>query len=111
MKKKYSTKLIYSGNNIVTTISDRFWNTTPEVVTYTYDNKNNPLKNANIYYRMLGIQAGSISENNVIEERSENQTINYGIKYDSDNFPIKVTAIVKETGKLWIEQNFEYTKI
>lgn len=110
-EKKYSTKFYYSGNNIIATISDRFWDTTPEVVTYKYDNKNNPFKNQDIYFRMLGLQVAILSENNVIEEQRENQIINYDIIYDDYNFPIKITGIVKETGKLWVEQTFEYTKI
>jgi hypothetical protein len=108
--KKYSSKYYFSGNNVVKTIIDEFWKTAPTITEYKYDNKNNPFKNHNLFFK-LAWGSAFLGDNNAVEEIIGDTVIKYSIIYDLDNFPIKVTGINQKTGKLWTEYNYEYIKI
>ena len=108
--KKYSSKYYYSGNNVSSTSVDNFWKSEPSITEYKYDNKNNPFKNHNLFFKLMW-GAEFLGDNNVIEEILEDRIIKYTIIYDSDNYPIKSTGIDQETGKMRTEFSYEYIKI
>lgn len=108
--KKYSSKYYFSGNNVTMTNEEAFWKSEPTITEYKYDNKNNPFKNHNFYFK-LSWGADFLGENNVVEKIIGDTVIKYSIIYDSDNFPIKATGTNQKTGKLWTEYTYEYIKI
>ena len=108
--KKYSSKYSFLGNNVSSTSVDNFWKTEPTITEYKYDNKNNPFKNHNLFFK-LAWGSAFLGDNNAVEEIIGDTVIKYSIIYDSDNFPTKVTGINQKTGKLWTEYNYEYIKI
>lgn len=108
--KKYSTQYTFLGKNIATVNQQEFWKPEPTISQYKYDNKNNPFKNHNFYHKLIW-GPEFLGDNNAIEKTIGKTVIKYTIVYDADNFPIKVTGINQETGKLYTENSYEYTKI
>lgn len=108
--KTYSSKYYFSGNNVTLTNEEVFWKSEPKITKYKYDNKNNPFKNHNFYFK-LSWGADFLGDNNAIEEIIDDTVIKYSIIYDSDDFPLKVTGINQKTGKLWTEYTYEYIEM
>lgn len=84
---------------------------------YFYDNKNNPMKFMNKYYRMVFVTEGFGGEttNNVVSRESyypiTNEVPAYYISeiiYNNDNFPIEIKKISKESNKVISKTVIEY---
>jgi hypothetical protein len=103
--KEFSSFYYFTENNATSIKQNTFYLSDEITTTYKFDNKNNPYKNHNKYFKLT---YGDINQNNVIEESSYLRTIKYTIEYDLDGFPTKSTGIDQETGKLWTEYIYEY---
>ncbi|MEO7976107.1 hypothetical protein [Flavobacterium sp.] len=84
---------------------------------YFYDNKNNPMKFMNKYYRMVFISEGfgGQTANNVVSRESyypvNSEVPKYYISeiiYNNDNFPIEIKKISKESNNVISKTLIEY---
>ena len=84
---------------------------------YFYDNKNNPMKFMNKYYRIVFISEGfgGQTANNVVSRESyypaTNEVPKYYISeiiYNNDNFPIEIKKISKESNNVISKTVIEY---
>lgn len=94
--------------------------TGPEIISKTkclYDNKNNPMKYMNKYYRMVFIAEGFSGQttNNVVSRESyypvSSEVPRYYISeiiYNNDNFPIEIKKISKENSSVISKTVIEY---
>ena len=94
--------------------------TGPEIISktkYFYDNKNNPMKYMNKYFRMVFVTEGfgGHTTNNVVSRESyypvTSEIPTYyicEIIYNNDNFPIEIKKISKESNNVISKTVFEY---
>jgi hypothetical protein len=109
--EEFSSFYYFNENNITSKL-ENILNASESTTIYKYDDKNNPFKNHNPYFRLIsGELAQTLSKNNVIEESNDLRNIKYTIEYDSDGFPIKSSGIDQNTGKLWTEYSYEYIRL
>ncbi|WP_269233790.1 hypothetical protein [Flavobacterium flavigenum] len=110
----------YDKTKNITQIINKSSFTGSEIISkenYFYDNKNNPMKFMNKYYRMVFISEGFSGQttNNLVSRESyypiTNEVPKYYINdivYNNDNFPIEIKKISKESNNVISKTVIEY---
>jgi hypothetical protein len=108
---------IYQSGNVVKQIrTNTFFGSIPSHVIYSYDNKNNPLRGMNKYFRILYANEGfdGLSLNNPItrayyeQGNEENITTQYyQMEYNSNNYPTNIKRF-SENDVLISDTTIEY---
>jgi hypothetical protein len=82
-------------------------------IDYEYDNKKSPFSNSTTPKWLMQILLGddSASKNNVVHRGSENDETTYKYEYDSDGFPVTITATSKYYEGCEENENCENTTI
>jgi hypothetical protein len=110
----------YDKSKNITQIISKSSLTGSEIISksnYFYDNKNNPMKFMNKYYRMVFVSEGFSGQttNNLVSRESyypvTNEVPKYYISeiiYNNDNFPIEIKKISKENNSVISKTVIEY---
>ena len=106
----------------ITQVTSKSTLTGPEIISeikYFYDNKNNPMKFMNKYYRLVFVKEGfdGKSVNNITSESYSSSTnadvsyTNFEITYNADDFPIEIKKISKSNNSVISKTLIEYQSI